>query len=80
MLHSYAIRNERYRYIANVPYNLDTYKPESWTSPLSEQLYDYARDPHETQNLAANATYAALKKEMLALLEKMLGEGASEVP
>ena len=35
----YAIRNERYRYIANIPYNMETYKPESWTKPLSQQLY-----------------------------------------
>ena len=71
----YAIRNERYRYIANVPYNLDTYKPDSWTKPTSEQLYDYMDDPHETRNLAGNATYAALTKLLLAQLEHMLGEG-----
>ena len=35
----YAIRNERYRYIANIPYDMETYKPESWTKPLSQQLY-----------------------------------------
>jgi hypothetical protein len=72
---AYAIRNGRYRYIANVPYDLDTYKPLSWTKPVSQQLYDYDLDPHETQNLAGNVTFEPLMKELNAQLEEMLGEG-----
>ena len=46
-----------------------------WAKPVSEQLYDYKLDPHETQNLAGNATYAALIKELSTELEEMLNEG-----
>ena len=79
---AYAIRTARYRYIASVGYTQPPGKEPSadvsyrpiWSQVSSRQLYDMQEDPHETVNLAPNATYAAVMKELAAQLEEMLGE------
>ena len=40
----------------------------------AEELYDLEADPHETVNVAGNASYAAVAKELAAQLQEMLGE------
>jgi arylsulfatase A-like enzyme len=53
----YAYRTERYRYVES--YN----KSSEVTSRL---LFDYQKDPMETENLAANPEYTALVKKLAA--------------
>ena len=44
---AYAIRTSRYRYIANVDYDIMTYSPV-WTKVHSQQLYGTApHSPHD---------------------------------
>ena len=71
---AYGIRNEKYRYIVNMEYSGKTYLPE-WEHVVSEQLYDYDEDPHETTNRAVNKTYAPLLADLREQLRKELEEG-----
>jgi arylsulfatase A-like enzyme len=51
---NHAVRTDRWRYIRY--------------SDGSEELYDHSKDEYEFQNLASNPEYAAVKKELAALL------------
>jgi arylsulfatase A-like enzyme len=56
----YSVRNERYRYI-------------EWVHPVTKKvrgqdLFDYAKDPYETQNLVDNSEYAEVLQGMIQIL------------
>jgi arylsulfatase A-like enzyme len=55
---SYAIQNERYRYLR--------YKDGS------EEFYDLKNDPHEWNNISEDSEIAGIKKEMNAQLKKII--------
>lgn len=56
----HGVRNERFRYI--------TY------GGGQEELYDHDQDPHEFTNLASNAKFAGVKKELAAKLDAELSK------
>ena len=56
---AYAIRTDRYRYIANVHYDDAKFRP-IWSPVISRQLYDYETDPHETVGQSACDSCARL--------------------
>ena len=70
---AYAIRTARYRYIANVHYDSDKYRP-IWSPVISEQLYDYENDPHETINVASVPANAATVRELASELRELIDE------
>ena len=70
---AYAIRTSRYRYIANVHYDNAQYRP-IWGSVISQQLYDYENDPHETANVASLPENAELVKELATQLQELVDE------
>ena len=77
---AYAIRTDRYRAIFNVRY--DTQKFEPLWSPdylVSQQLYDYFEDAHETENRATNSSYAPLMRRLSEQLQAGLRNGAPAV-
>jgi arylsulfatase A-like enzyme len=56
----YSVRSERYRYI-------------EWVSRKTKEvrgrdLFDYAKDPNETRNLADNPEYAEVLQSMIGIL------------
>jgi iduronate 2-sulfatase len=56
----YSVRNERYRYI-------------EWVHPVTKKvrgrdLFDYEKDPYETQNLVDNPEYAEVLQNMIQIL------------
>ena len=55
----FSVRSKRHRYIL--------------CNDGSEELYDHAQDPHEWTNLAAEPTYAKVKRELRAELFKRTG-------
>ncbi len=57
---SFAINNERYRYIRY--------------SDGSEELYDRVKDPHEWTNVAANPELSSIKKELSEYIPKVKNE------
>ena len=69
---AYAIRDARYRYVANLPYDVMEHRPVNMTEVVSEQLYDYENDPHETQNEAGDANYADERARLAAQLRQFL--------
>jgi iduronate 2-sulfatase len=56
----YSVRNERYRYIEWV-----SHKEKK---VVGRDLFDYAKDPYETRNLADHPEYAATLKRMTEIL------------
>eukprot|EP01051_Picozoa_sp_SAG22_P002872 SAG22_NODE_133_length_18379_cov_34.571937_5_plen_220_part_00 len=68
---AYAIRDRRWRYIANMQYDGSSFAPD-WSAGaiVSEQLYDYDTDLHETVNLAPNASFAPVIKRLRARLQE----------
>ena len=58
----YSCRSERYRYIEWI---------NRYTGKLvGQDLFDYEKDPHESQNLVTNPEYAQVLKEMKDKLHK----------
>ena len=57
----YSLRDGRYRY--TVWLNWKDKKTDT-TKILAEELYDYAKDPDETVNVAANSDYADALHQM----------------
>ena len=58
----YSVRNERYRYT-------------EWDEGRKgAELYDYERDPKESQNLASDSKYASVVAEMRRLLYSRIGD------
>ena len=56
----YSVRSERYRYI-------------EWVHPVTKKvrgrdLFDYAKDPYETQNLVSKPEYAEVLESMIQIL------------
>ena len=41
-----------------------------WTEVVSQQLYDYELDWHETTNLATNSSYDRMMAELLAQMKE----------
>jgi len=60
----YAFRNERYRYVIWVKNHFNSEKHFDKSLIDAEELYDYEKDPLETKNLASEAEYKSVKKQM----------------
>lgn len=63
----YSLRDGRYRY--TVWLNWKDKKTDT-TKILAEELYDYAKDPDETVNVAANSDYADALQQMKRFWEE----------
>ena len=61
---NHAVSSERWRYIR--------YKNGS------EELYDHEQDPYEFRNLAADSTYAAIKKELAVHIPESVAQPKSK--
>jgi hypothetical protein len=66
---AYAVRDSRWRYIVNCAYDQAHYTPV-WNTIVSEQLYDYVIDAHETINFAPNASFAPVIRRLRAKLRE----------
>lgn len=67
----YALRTERFRYIAWYA-NQKNESADGRTAPVSTELYDYKHDPLETRNLANEAVYAEVREDLGAKLAQYL--------
>jgi iduronate 2-sulfatase len=66
----YAIRSKRYRYVEFVEEGLHK-NPEADLSKVDAvQLFDYEKDPWETENLANKPEYADIQKKLATELNK----------
>jgi iduronate 2-sulfatase len=63
----YAIRTNRYRYVEWLDNNFRTYMQYDSAKVVAKELYDYRKDPLETENVADNKKYVKVKEEMAAL-------------
>ena len=72
---AYAIRDARWRYIANMVY--DEFAPVWAENVVSEQLYDYEEDPHETVNLAPNVSFAPVVRRLRTRLRERVTDDSS---
>lgn len=70
----YAIRNERYRYVAWYEGDYEDRSVFRQESILAEELYDYDIDPLEQQNLAARPNIAEVKADLLVDLVGVIWE------
>ena len=59
----YSIRTEKYRYTVWVQW---TNKVSNFSNVIAEELYDYEKDPLETENLVTKSTYASILTTMKA--------------
>ena len=68
---AYAIRTSSWRYVVSVPYSGTRYMPLSWgeTAMDGEQLYNYEKDPYESENVAGNPANQKVIRELRATLE-----------
>lgn len=63
----YSIRTNRYRYVEWIDNNFRTYMQYDTAKVIAKELYDYRKDPLETENLIDNKKYLKAKEEMAAL-------------
>lgn len=61
----YALRNQRYRLVMWVGDQFTTAKPYNAADLLAVELYDYEKDPQESENLANKPAYANIKNELM---------------
>jgi len=69
----YSLRDKRYRYTIWLTNDFRSNKPFSADLVIGTELYDYEKDPNETENVADSKEYKSvakdLKSKMLAFLE-----------
>lgn len=70
----YSLRNERYRYTAW--FEMDFMKGEKAQNEklIAEELYDYEKDPNETQNLVEFENHVQIHKELSQQLSEFLNK------
>ncbi|GAB3222670.1 sulfatase [Spirosoma arcticum] len=68
----YAIRTDRYRYVAWFEQDFRKNPIRTALKPMATELYDYRKDPDETENVAANAAYQAIVNQHADLLRDFL--------
>ena len=66
----YSIRTKRFRYTEWVTNSYRTYLPYNQTNVIARELYDYEKDPLETENLVNKPEY----KKALDEMQKLYGE------
>ena len=71
-LMGYAVRNDRYRYVAWVSGNYEDRLRFSVSNIEMEELYDYETDPLETKSLADDNEYKKIKEEMIDNLRSVI--------
>ena len=54
-------------------YDNSKYRP-IWSPVISEQLYDYDNDPHETINVASLPANAAIVRQLATELQELVDE------
>jgi arylsulfatase A-like enzyme len=67
----YALRTERYRYVAWYK-TADGVVPDGSQAPVGEELFDYGADPQERVNLIGNKTYADKVPKLRGALQDFL--------
>ncbi len=72
-LMGYALRTDRYRYVAWFAEDYDKNKILPTARPIAEELYDYEDDPNEEINFAARADHQKVLKEHRGYLTEFLG-------
>jgi len=74
----YSIRSKTYRYTEWVANSYRTYMPYNQSNVIARELYDYEKDPLETENLVDKPEYKKVLNEMQKLYsESMQQELAS---
>ena len=68
----YSIRTGRYRYTEWHTNYYRSYNPYDEKNIVATELYDYEKDPWETENLIDNPDYKEIKKQLKAKLKKHL--------
>jgi iduronate 2-sulfatase len=68
----YAIRTERYRYVAWFEQDFRKNPIRTAVKPMATELYDYRKDPDETDNVAADAAYQSVVNQHARLLADFL--------
>ena len=71
-LMGYAVRNDRYRYIAWVSGNFEERVSFQDNEILMEELYDYEIDPLETFSFASDSSYNEIKDDMIRDLRSIV--------
>ena len=71
-LMGYAVRNNRYRYIAWVSGNFEERVSFQDNEILMEELYDYEIDPLETFSFASDSSYNEIKDDMIRDLRSIV--------
>ena len=60
----YSIRNQQYRFTLCMGENYRSTQPFNKDFVISIELYDYKKDPLETNNVAADKNYEAISKKL----------------
>ena len=71
-LMGYALRTERYRYVAWFAQDFASSKILPTAKPVAVELYDYQKDPNETVNVTNDAAYRSAAREHRNLLTDFL--------
>ena len=73
-LMGYAVRNDRYRYIAWVSGNFEDRSSFNNDKIIMEELYDYEIDPLETRSFSLDSKYQKIKDKMIGNLRGVIWE------
>ena len=65
----YALRTERYRYVEWVDIDYRKLKPYSESKIVAQELYDYQKDPLETESLVDKPEYETVMVELSQLMK-----------
>ena len=68
----YAIRTDRYRYVAWFEQDFRKNRVMADMKPIATEFYDYQKDPNETRNAVAEAGYQAVVNQHAQLLREFL--------
>tara|TARA_B100000579_G_scaffold164561_1_gene133572 strand:- start:494 stop:2080 length:1587 start_codon:yes stop_codon:yes gene_type:complete len=71
-LMGYAVRNDRYRYVAWVSGNFEDRSNFNNDKIVMEELYDYEIDPLETWSFSLDPNYQEVKDQMIENLRKVV--------
>ncbi|HRD82010.1 MAG TPA: sulfatase [Saprospiraceae bacterium] len=76
----YSVRNKQYRYTEWHGNSYRSGKPVDTQNVVGVELYDYAKDPNESVNLAQDPAYKQVVKEMQATLHGRLAPKSGGKP
>ncbi|MEP4095825.1 sulfatase [Reichenbachiella sp.] len=71
-LMGYAVRNDKFRYVAWVEGNYEDRTTFDESMIVSEELYNYETDPLEKKSLASDPDFKVVKAELLAYLKSKI--------